>query len=353
MSDVEDLGKRFREATTDLPIESVRWDRVARIVRRRALLMLLAVVVLSVAIIVVVSSGLLVGKAAVDPSFRVPFTSHAELSVKFGEPHAARGQVRLRDFLSSHHRPASGTPQRALDAQGFVFSIRTRLVGYRGATAKVDWSVLDATSRRTVAVDTRSASPAVRPRSADETIPFDVWVPYPARSGKFIVRFRLSRADGQLITQRDSAPFVALRSDYFRRYRTPTYIAKLPRDWTIIKDYRPTSGRFVSLATAPGHVSVLIDTTLGFVGNSAKSARTLERGYRSFSGYRRLVFQQETLGTGPAFEWSYAFDGKWTTDIFFVRDGDGYAVLATGPEARYSETRAVARSIARSLRGRD
>jgi hypothetical protein len=352
----DDLDRRFREATVGFRVEPVRWNRVARRIRWRLLAVMFGVVVVTGALAGLLAGGLLVGKSAVDPNFQSLFANrHASLSIGFDEPHAARGHAQLGQFLTETGRSTAGLSTRQLREEGFTFKVNARLVGFRGSSLLARWSVLDARTRRVVPVLFHMLAVPIRADHARQRLPLRFWVPYPARRGKYVVRFNLTEAaSGSVVVARDSAPFFALAPGDLVVYRTPTYVAKLPRDWTIVKRYQPKSGRFVSLATAPGDVSVLIDTTLGFDGNSAESAETLDDGYRrKFLGYRRLVFQWEKLGTGPAFEWSFALDGVWTTDIFFVRGGNGYAVAAKGPASRYAETRAVARTVARSLRSRN
>jgi hypothetical protein len=354
MDSSDDLDRRFREATLGLRVEPVRWNKVARRVRWRLLAVMLGVVLATSALAVLLAGGLLVGKSAVDPNFQSLFANrHASLSIAFDEPHAARGHAQLEQFLTETGQSTAGLSTRQLREAGFTFKVDARLIGFRGSRLVPRWSVVDARTGRVVPVRFHMLAVPMSPHHARQRLPLRFWVPYPARTGKYVVRFSLAEAaSGSVVVERDSPPFFAVAPSQFVDYRTPSYVAKLPRAWTLVKDYHPESGRFISRATAPGGVSIVIDTTLGFHGDSAKSAKMLDSGYRKLPGYRRMVFQWETLGTGPAFEWAFAINGVWTTDILFVRGGNGYAVAARGPASRYAETRAVARNVARSLRSR-
>lgn len=351
----EDLTARLRAATTDLRSAPVRLDRVARKARRRMALGLLLAALVGAAAVAVVSAGLLAGKAAVDPTYHPPLVRSersAKLSVGFGEPHAARGHARLRDFLATANQSREGYDAAQLSSEGFVFDVRVELVGYRDAVATVGWSVLDSRTRRRLAISLHPDTGAIRPRANDEVKRLSVWVPYPARAGKFVVRFRLTDAEGHLIRERTSAPFIALRKDFFRPYATPTYRARIPVGWKITQDYDPApGGRFVTVARGPKGELLDIDTTPRWKGVLARSARKLEAIVGTQVGYRRLVFQPESLGTGDAFEWSFRLrrDPVYKTDIFLRRGGDGFAILTVGRRGQYSELRALARSVARSI----
>jgi hypothetical protein len=343
-----DLEERFREATTDIEVAPVRWSRVAQRIRRRRLLMAVALLATSATVAV----ALLAGKAAVDPTFHPPFIARqAALSVRFAEPHAARGHVRLGTYLAGTIAAARSS-QAQLHEEGFVFSVSVELKGYRGTPMSVFWSVLNATTHVPVPVSLRPDLPAIRPTEQTYTRRLRVWVPYPPSSGKYVVRFRLTRGS-TTVARSDSAPFVALRPDSFAQYRSPSFSARLPKSWHVVADFVPEpTSRHVTKAVGPGGMSVLIDTTSGFHGDPAHSAQELEKPNLENRAYKRVVFQRETLGTGPAFEWSYRLGHLSYTDILFDRGGDGYAVLAVGPVERFSESRAVARAVARSVKRR-
>ena len=97
-------------------------------------------------------------------------------------------------------------------------------------------------------------------------------------------------------------------------------------------------------------MSILIDTTLDRSGDPAESARYLATQFEDVEeSYKRLSFDRRSLG-GSAFEWSFELGSTASTDIFFYRGHDGYAVLAKSPIDRFREARLVARTIVRSLR---
>ncbi len=99
-------------------------------------------------------------------------------------------------------------------------------------------------------------------------------------------------------------------------------------------------------------MSILIDTTLDQNGDPADSARYLAGQLEDAEdSYTRLSFDRRSLG-GSAFEWSFEIGSTASTDIFFYRGQDGYAVLAKSPVERFREARLVARTIVRSLKDR-
>jgi hypothetical protein len=254
--------------------------------------------------------------------------------------------------LADAGRSREGYDEAQLRSEGFVFDVRVELVGYHNAATTVDWSVLDAGTGRRLEVLLHPTTGKIRPRTDDEVTGVGVWVPYPARAGKFVVRFRLVDAKGHVIRERTSAPFVALRKDFFRPYTTPTYRARIPAGWKLTQDYDPApGGRFVTVARGPKGELLDIDTTPGWKGVLGASARKLEVIVGKQAGYRRMVFQRESLGTGAAFEWSFRLrrDPVYKTDIFLRRGGDGFAILTVGRRGQYSELRALARSVARSI----
>jgi serine/threonine protein kinase len=143
----------------------------------------------------------------------------------------------------------------------------------------------------------------------------------------------------------DDPPAGGSSADGLTDYSTDTYSAKVPDAWENTQDYeRQSDGRRVSKWQSPSGNSVLIDTTLGVSGNPdpADSAQTLHERFAGKAGYERLEFGRLTLDDGTdAFEWSYVDpeSGRRKIDVFFFKDGNGYAVLGETSAGDYDAVR--------------
>lgn len=156
-----------------------------------------------------------------------------------------------------------------------------------------------------------------------------------------------------LINKSQSHPFTVAVPRIAIPYETPGYVALLPSGWRFTEKYSPApQHRFVTRMAGPNGISLLIDTTRHVEGDPADSARTLEALFRHQPTYRVTEsFRTDAVGV-RAFEWSFEYEGSHTTDIFFYKGGDGYAVLAEGSPKHATEIRAVALKISRSIQPR-
>lgn len=351
MPDTDELQKALRAATQDLVEAPIRPSRVARIARLRYLLagagLLLSVGGLTVALV----AGLLAGKSAVDPNYEPPFFSGAASEIDFGEPEVVRGHTPLRAYLLARRKSTAGVSRRDLAMEGLIFTGRLELLGHAHERLTPQWSLHPVGSQRHVQAPTYSNPSAFRPRSEKETRRISAWIGPPTRTGRYVVGFALHNVRGKVLAHSRSKPFVILGTDYFAPYSTPAFTARLPAEWHFEADYERTpDGRYVTRMTGPRDVSVLIDTTPGFTGDPEQSARYLHDGEKGLPGYHKIKLQPARLGPGKVFEWTFELGGRRKTDVFFVRGGDGYAVLAEGPPKRSSLIRSVAREVARSVR---
>ena len=348
--DRDPIHEQVRLAVEALPDEPIRWDRVSRRVRRRRLLTLVALLFAGVAITLVVATGFLAGKSAIDPSFSPPLVSRNDLSIDFDEPALGHGLTPLSSFGSA--LAARGKREGDdLEALGYVFhvSLSGSVDKLRGLP--VHWDIRHRGDPEALPL---KIIPDVKHVSAGDksSTDFGVWIERPSRAGQYVVDFSLMATAG-VVAHETSVPLHVVTRGLLRHYMAPTYVAGVPRGWRIESDYKPEPGhRFVTRLKGSDGMSVLIDTTLETSGDPADSAGNLEGFIEGGSEpYRRLSFARRNL-SGPAFEWCFELGEHFSTDIFFYRAGNGYAVLAEGPQSRFREARSVARAVVRSLRGR-
>jgi hypothetical protein len=346
------IDEQVRLAVEALPDAPVRWDRIARKTRWRRWVALLAAVLAVLALTLVVATGLLAGKSAIDPSFSPPLVSHTDLAADFEEPAFGHGLVPLSKFEQVASRVEGIGGGVAPGALGYVFKValtggeldpseplRTRWrIRHRGNTEALPLAMVSST--------------AAEGEDANGDELYEVWVEEPPRAGQFVVDFSLMSPAGPAVSG-TSAPLHVVTHGLLHRYVAGAYVAGVPEGWHVDSNYEPEPGhRFVTRLEGPHGMSVLIDTTPGAKGDPADSAATVESqlGHNG-EPYKRLEFARRDFG-GPAFEWCFELGDQASTDIFFFRGGDGYAVLAESPESRFREARLVARAVARSLRDR-
>jgi hypothetical protein len=183
--------------------------------------------------------------------------------------------------------------------------------------------------------DTRSFTPS----SDAEAQRFHVWFGYPKQSGQYVSDFTLREPSGRPVARAKSKPFTILAPAFFTPLRAPTYEARLPRGWSTDKRYEAQGrNQYVTKQSGPHGESILVDTTLNYRGDPRASAVVLRRAERPhLLNYRDRGFHALRLG-------------RVNANLFFVLEGDGYAIRADGPYVRRDEIRTVAREIVRSLK---
>lgn len=351
MSDSERIDKQVRLAVEALPEAPVRWDRVARRARRRRRVALVMLVIVGLAFTVILTTGLLVSKSAIDPSFSPPLVSHSSVSADFDEPAFGHGLTALSQFRPGFRhfkREGDGLDPGTL---GYVF--KASLTGEVDEAERLAarWRIRHRGDSEALPLDmVPSAKGMAEDASGNEV--FEVWIERPPRAGQFVVDFS-AVSPGGVEAGDTSSPLHVIARGFLHQYSTTTYVAGIPEGWHVDSDYDPEPGhRFVTRLEGPHQMSVLVDTTPEVSGDPADSATGLEDLLENGEEpYKRLSFVRRNLG-GPAFEWCFELGDHVSTDIFFYREGDGYAVLAESPESRFREARLVARVVARSVRGR-
>jgi hypothetical protein len=342
--------EQVRLAVEALPDAPIRWERVARKARRRRWIVLAALVSISASLSLLVATGFIAGKSALDPSYTPPLVSKGHISATFDEPAFGHGLTRLSHYRAAS-APGQATTQSLVRDLGYVFTVSLgggdldhghRLIPRWRIRRRGTSTVLPL-----AAIPSRAGSHG---RGAGDEDSYVAWIEEPAHAGQFVVDFSLM-SQGEAVVSQTSAPFHVVTRDLLIPYRAPTYKAGVPRGWRSTSDYAHASPhRFVTKLQGPHGMSILIDTTLDQSGDPAESARYMAQRFEDVEeDYKPLSLGRRSLG-GPAFEWSFELGSQVSTDIFFYRGKDGYAVLAEGPATHFREARLVARDIVRSLK---
>jgi hypothetical protein len=120
----------------------------------------------------------------------------------------------LRMYLSETSQAPRGYSTAQLDQRGYVFNVTVRIIGERGKTFPVRWTLYrrDPETR----LEGRAYNPVagdMSPASNDHRSTWPVWVPYPPSAGTYFVRFTLEdhrrrpsarRTPGRSVTRRGS-----------------------------------------------------------------------------------------------------------------------------------------------------
>lgn len=346
MSDDDRIDQQVRHAVESLPDAPVRWERVARRARRRTRLAFAALLLVGLVFTLALALSLLAGKSAIDPSFSPPLISGEDLSIDFSEPGFGHGLTPLSKFRLGARRDE--LEEFGPDALGYVFRVLLTGNTNKARFLSPRWRIRHRGNSQALRLRAVAGVPVVPVEGSADKV-FEVWIERPPRSGQFVVDFSLISSGG-VVANATSSPLHVVTKGLLRRYASPTYTAGVPDGWHVASDYESKPGhRFVTRLEGPHEMSVLIDTTLDENGDPADSAIGLEGFLEDGEEpYKRLNFARRDLG-GPALEWSYELGDHVSTDIFFYRGKDGYAVLAESPESRLREARLVARAVARSL----
>lgn len=342
----DQVEEQVRLAIDAMPDAPVRWERVERKTRLRKWSILVAFAFVGLALTVLVATTFLAGKSAFDPSFSPPLISSSDLSAEFHEPAYGHGLVPLSKFHSDERESAERMEGLENGDLGYVFEVSLSGDVKADESLLPRWRIRHRGDSEGLPLTLISGV-----RGAGDDRLYDVWVERPPRSGQFVVDFSLV-ARHRVVLSEVSSPLHVVTRGFLHRYRTKTYSGGIPEGWRVDSDYKPEPGhRFVTRLEGPHGMSVLVDTTPNVTGDPADSAISLEDLLRNGEErYKRLSFARRSFG-GPAFEWCFVLGDHLSTDIFFYREGDGYAVLAESPEARFREARLVARTVARTIQG--
>lgn len=309
-----------------------------------------ALALIGASLSLLVATGFIAGKSALDPSYTPPLVSKGHISANFDEPAFGHGLTRLSRYRIAS-APGQATAQSLVRDLGYVFTVSLH-GGELGQGSRLipRWRIRRRGTSTTLPLAVIPSRVGLRGREAGDEDAYVAWIEEPARAGQFVVDFSLM-SQGEVVVKQTSAPFHVVTHGLLVPYRTPTYATGVPRGWRPTSDYvRASPHRFVTKLQGPHGMSILIDTTLHETGDPAESARYMAQQFEDVEeNYKRLSFGRRGLG-GSAFEWSFELGDHASTDIFFYRGKDGYAVLAESPADHFREARLVARDIVRSLK---
>jgi hypothetical protein len=114
----------------------------------------------------------------------------------------------LRDYLRGvNERPAPTTTAQQLDAKGLVFALTMRIQGEKGARFGLRWFIVDGHGNRLRGPSFNQEPAIFSPRRQDQLRTYPVWIPTPARPGRYEVTFALVNAKGEPVAQKLGPPF--------------------------------------------------------------------------------------------------------------------------------------------------
>jgi hypothetical protein len=129
---------------------------------------------------------------------------------------------RLGDYLRAGKQSTAGLTRYELNEEGYTFAVRFRLMGNQDRVIPFRWSLLDAPRKQRLRDPIYNQSPVdFKPRDQNQAREWVTWVPYPPRSGTFVLRASLVDDEQLPLAQADSKPF---------RYRVPGIAAQRGRN---------------------------------------------------------------------------------------------------------------------------
>jgi hypothetical protein len=116
----------------------------------------------------------------------------------------------LRDFLQRTQTSAREYPEYELGQRGAGMLVRIRVRGYAGTTLVVRWTLYDrATDVRVPGSMWSQIVAQQRPRHDVHVEVVHCWVPPPAQSGRYYVRFTIEAVDGRIRAEANTVTIVA------------------------------------------------------------------------------------------------------------------------------------------------
>jgi hypothetical protein len=132
-------------------------------------------------------------------------------------------------------------------------------------------------------------------------------------------------------------------------YTAGTYAFDYPAGWTVVDD-DVDKGAYTEtrLQSPDGGATVLVDRTPGAPLDPAEAASEVEAQTAETDGYERVTFEPIDVGPREGFAWEFSLPSGPRVDYFTTVDGVSFAVLGHGSD--YETAKAVAHSVAGSLR---
>jgi hypothetical protein len=112
------------------------------------------------------------------------------------DPRIEKAELQLRnerliDYLRDTNQPTGGLTRREREERGLRFVVRVRLRGTQGAPMPLRWQMYDERAGR-LRDPIYSQSPVTfTPTNQDHARTVPLWLPYPPKTGRYVVRFAL------------------------------------------------------------------------------------------------------------------------------------------------------------------
>jgi hypothetical protein len=119
---------------------------------------------------------------------------------------AQNERLPLVDYLRENGMSTRGLTPRELREVGLIFAVRVRLRGTVGTPIPLQWRMFTAGGRGLPKVPYSRIAGSFTPRANDHARTVAVWVPFPPRAGRYVVRFSLLDKKGQPLDLTE-APF--------------------------------------------------------------------------------------------------------------------------------------------------
>jgi hypothetical protein len=120
---------------------------------------------------------------------------------------------RLVDYLRQTNQPTAGLSRFEGAEPGYVFNVRVRLQGNQDRLLPLRWSIIDASTGRQLRDPLYTQTATVfKARGPDQARTWPIWVPYPSRKGKYLLRATLIDEERQPLDEAESEPFVVART---------------------------------------------------------------------------------------------------------------------------------------------
>ena len=106
---------------------------------------------------------------------------------------------RFGDFLAEAGHSADGLSREEAAEEGMVFRVRVTLRGRAGERIRLRWRMYGARGRRVPEYSAISGEYTTRGEAHSNTSP--VWIPYPPRPGRYLMKFTLLSRDDKTLDE--------------------------------------------------------------------------------------------------------------------------------------------------------
>jgi hypothetical protein len=120
---------------------------------------------------------------------------------------------RLVDYLRETNQSTAGLSKFQGAEPGYVFNVRVRLRGNQNNRLPLRWSIIDASTGQPLRDPLYTQTATVfEPGGPSHARTWPIWVPFPPRKGKFLLRATLIDEKRQPLDEAESEPFLVARA---------------------------------------------------------------------------------------------------------------------------------------------